>query len=639
MSQASTVSSSSPSSSSTQSSTGGQQEAPAFTEGHEQPKTSEADALLPILPESSGGDGDFRGPSSCPLKEKEQEGVERLRTTELETDCERARRHTSITDTPTTTNEFTITKNGPLIVLDDYTPEEEEKNPIIPLNEEEPPPIIPRGELPKVMSATFAPEVETQLRVLDFVNHYLIQNGPVAAAVTTYQLLKLCGKLYFWMAYGQKEQPVEDPDSKLKSLADDSLQRGENDLVASGESDIDESELIEWFSIDPQSPIATRRRGTASRRSILPAPIATTYEELPLNEDMTQSVALFLEKEGMVYLKKTNIKDDEALVRRLCANDRAGTSQPDAPWGEKERVLSVISNIADEHLKPKNMYIYKIVRRWLDKYSDVFDRSIDDYVHPEVRPKRVDKLEDWENANIIPSPREGAPIHSQSGEPAASSTSPEVASFSMIDDDIPEPVPLWGEHHQLLWTAKQYKSILGIDRPELWRNLHLLGYLIGLSPQFLVLCATAEGVVMIVSLLEELAKHFAPTVISPRPTASSNATSSATSSTATSPASSTLISPTPSQPPSTSSSDFLLPSLSPIPSSSSSSSSSSSRLASSSPPFGSLSSIPDPPSSTSTSTPSLSSAIAASTSLASSSSSTSSHWWHPSQLSSWFTKS
>jgi len=39
-----------------------------------------------------------------------------------------------------------------------------EDKPIINLNEEEPPPVIPKGELPKVMSATFAPEVETQLK-------------------------------------------------------------------------------------------------------------------------------------------------------------------------------------------------------------------------------------------------------------------------------------------------------------------------------------------------------------------------------------------------------------------------------------------------------------------------------------------
>jgi len=92
-------------------------------------------------------------------------------------------------------------------------------------------------------------------------------------------------------------------------------------------------------------------------------------------------------------------------------------------------------------LKPHNLYLYNIVRAWIEKYADVFDRSIDEYVNPDVslRPKKKEDLEnpeDWEKVE--------------------QQTSPIVQ-------------PLWGEHHQIMWTAKQYKSKLGIDRPELWR--------------------------------------------------------------------------------------------------------------------------------------------------------------------------
>lgn len=153
---------------------------------------------------------------------------------------------------------------------------------------------------PELLARTFAKDVEKRVALLEFVNHYVMDNTYVATGTVVYQLLKNLGKFYLWCEYGpaSSSSSVTPSDSKPEPLPTSSPMATQEPSVrfTIGKN----NELHEWET-SPQSK-ELRLRTTSLTTDVPPSSIHHHPSTISQPSTQSQKDELTESVEGLRYI-------------------------------------------------------------------------------------------------------------------------------------------------------------------------------------------------------------------------------------------------------------------------------------------------------------------------------------------------
>jgi len=180
---------------------------------------------------------------------------------------------------------------------------------------------------------------------------------------------------------------------------------------------------------------------------------------------------MYLSKLSFEELEKEEWFEDDLNI------SRSFEKIPEGLWGERQRILSILSDLSTRYLQKDNYPLYLRFRQWYDWVNEIMEQPLD---LPQESPDE-ELLDDWIAINPTDS-------HEELEEKSRT--------------------PLWSQRERLMSITKdKIRRLVKLDQPEVWKSriryAHLFGLLMGLSPDILIAVAAIEGILLLTSLIEK----------------------------------------------------------------------------------------------------------------------------------------